>query len=98
MIRKIKYANIDNVTVVEFGLGTVSIVDAEGEDYQSLLIKTNDFTPIGEITGSEKNSDEFKPELALVFHSKESFDVFFSYVENIKQRFEDELESSLSDR
>lgn len=95
MIHKnINYGNVENVTVAEFGKGTLSITDgANQEGYLSLLIKSKDFTPIGEVSGNEKTTDEFKPELAIVFHSKKSFDVFLEYVENIKKKFETELNS-----
>lgn len=83
-----KYGNIENVTVAEFGKGTLSITDgANREGFLSLLIKSKEFSPIGKVSGSEKDSDEFKPELALVFHNKQSFDVFLEYVENIKEKF-----------
>lgn len=84
----VDYGNVENVTVAEFGKGTLSITDgANDEGYLSLLMKSKDFTPIGEVCGSEKNSDEFKPELAIVFRNKASFDVFYEYVENIRKKF-----------
>jgi hypothetical protein len=95
--KNINYGNVENVTVAEFGKGTLSITDGANQDgYLSLLIKSKDFTPVGEVSGSEKSSDEFKPELAIVFHNKASFDVFLEYVENIKQKFQTDLNSGLS--
>ena len=94
--KNIDYGNVKNVTVVEFGKGTLSIVDgANNEGFLSLLIKTKDFSPIGEVSGSEKNSDEFSPEIAIVFNNKESFDVFYEFVENIKRKFQTDLNKVL---
>ena len=91
MIHKnIEYGFCKDVTVAEFGKGTLAITDGENdiEGSYSLLIKTNKHIPIGEVSGNEKNSDEFKPELVILFTSKESFDVFFEYVKNIKDKYE----------
>jgi hypothetical protein len=85
--KNIKYGNAENVTVVEFGNGTLAIVDAEGDSHLSLLIKTKQFSPVGAISGSEKNSDEFNPEIAIVFNNKEGFNVFSEFVENIKLKY-----------
>jgi hypothetical protein len=98
MIHKnINYGNVENVIVAEFGKGTLSITDGANDNgYLSLLIKSKDFTPIGQVSGNEKNSDEFKPELAIVFYNKASFYVFLEYVENIKQKFQTDLNSGVS--
>lgn len=86
---KIKYGNVENVVVAEFGKGTLSIANGANKDgYLSLLLKSNKKTPIGDVTGSESSSNEFKPEIALVFYNKESFDVFYKYVLNIKEDFD----------
>lgn len=89
MIHKdIKYGNVENVTVAEFGKGTLAVVDGANEEgYLALLIKSKDYTPIGEVSGSEKSSDEFKPEMVLAFHNAASFMVFYEFVQNIKEKF-----------
>lgn len=97
MIHKnINYGNVENVTVAEFGKGTLSVVDGTNDGYLSLLIKTKEFSPIGEVSGSEKSSDEFKPELVLAFHNAASFEVFYEYVENIREKFQSALNSGVS--
>lgn len=97
MIHKnINYGNVENVTVAEFGKGTLSVVDGINDGYLSLLIKTKEFSPIGEVSGSEKSSDEFKPELVLAFHNAASFEVFYEYVENIREKFQSALNSGVS--
>lgn len=85
------YGNVENVIVAEFGKGTLSVVDGCNDGYLSLLIKSKNFSPIGEVCGTERTSDEFKPELALVFNNKESFDVFYEFVENIRGKFQNEI-------
>ena len=96
ILKNINYGNVENVTVAEFGKGTLSITDGANDGYLSLLIKSKEFSPIGEVSGSEKSSDEFKPELAIVFHNKESFDVFSEYVENIRKKFQNGLNDVVS--
>lgn len=93
--KNIAYGNIENVTVAEFGKGTLSITDGENDGYLSLLIKSKDFSPIGEVSGNEQSSDLFKPELAIVFRNKESFDVFAEYVENIRKKFQSGLNETV---
>lgn len=87
--RDAQYGEVKNVIVAEFGNGTLSVTNGSnaGDGHLSLLMKSNKATPIGDVTGSEKNSNEFSPELALVFWNKESFEVFYSYVENIRKEF-----------
>lgn len=59
-------------------------------------MKTKEHSPIGAVSGFEQNSDEFKPEVALVFRSKQSFDVFYEFVQNIKKNFDGILETPLA--
>lgn len=92
-IKKLKYGNVENVTVVEFGKGTLSIVNASNEDYKSLLIKEREFAPIGTKGKFKVDSDEFKPQIAIVFHNRESFEIFKEYVNNIYNEFSNENES-----
>ena len=88
MIHKnIKYGNIENVIVAEFGKGSLSVTSGDNEDHLSLLIKTVSPGPIGAVGEPTNNSDDFRPELALVFTNKESFDVFYDYVKIIKKDF-----------
>jgi hypothetical protein len=93
--KKINYGNVENVIVAEFGKGTLSVVDGTNDGYLSLLIKTKEFSPIGEVSGSEKSSDDFKPELVLAFHNAASFEVFYEYVENIREKFQSALNSEV---
>jgi hypothetical protein len=88
MIHKnISYGNVQNVIVAEFGNGTLAITDGINDGHLSLLMKSKEFSPIGIVHGSEKSSDDFKPELVLAFHNKESFDVFCEFVEKIRENF-----------
>lgn len=79
-IKKEKYGNTEDVTIIEFGNGTLEIVNGENCEYKSLLIKSNNkIKEIGEEISYYDNSDVFKPEIALVFHNKESFNIFKEY-------------------
>ena len=82
-----KYGNVENVTVAEFGNGTISITNGGTAHHLSLVMKTIDKHQIGEVIGGEISSDDFKPELAIVFTNKESFQVFYEYVQNVARDF-----------
>lgn len=91
--RNDKYGNVEDVTIVEFGYGTLSITNSIANDYsyQSLLIKSQSAPQkIGSIGGiKHENSDDFNPELAIVFHSEESFSVFEEFVKNIRKEYDE---------
>jgi len=89
MITKQNYGNVENVTIIEFGNGTLSVCNGTNEN-KVLFIKEKEFTPIGEKGEFIPTSDEFKPDVAIVFKNKESFDVFYEYVERIREQFEKE--------
>lgn len=89
--KNITYGNVQNVTVAEFGRGTIGIVDGANTDgHLALLIKSNEVMPIGEVGTHYDNSDDFKPELVLAFHNVEGFNVFYEFVENIRTAFSDD--------
>ena len=88
------YENIENVTVAEFGLGSISVCSSKGDGYFGLLMKSCDPNPIGEYGVKCDTSDEFKPDLSIVFRNKESFKVFYEMVQQVKGYFE-ELESNV---
>ena len=92
-IKKLKYGNVENVTVVEFGKGTVSLVNTQNENYKLLLIKEKEFSPIGEIGEFKSTTDEFEPQIVLAFKNRESFDVFKEFINNIETDFDYENES-----
>ena len=88
-ILKTDLAKTNNVTIIEFGKGTLAVTNATNkkDGYKSILIKKKEFSPIGDINSPTKDSDEFKPEIAIVFYNKESFNVFKEYVNNIDLEF-----------
>lgn len=92
-IKKLKYGNVENVTVVEFGKGTVSLVNTQNDNYKLLLIKEKEFSPIGEIGEFKSTTDEFEPQIVLAFKNRESFDVFKEFISNIETDFDYENES-----
>lgn len=90
MVTTNKFGNVENVVIAEFGNGTIAIVNGTNKTHKSLLIREKEFVPIGEKREFKASSDEFEPQIALVFKNKESFDVFFEFVQNIKNEFQDE--------
>lgn len=84
-----KYGNVENVTVAHFGNGTISICNSTN----GIFMKSVNKSKIGEIAGTEGLLDEFKPEIAIFFTNKESFDVFYEYVQNVKATFDDPIEN-----
>jgi hypothetical protein len=89
MIRKnIEYGNIKNVTVADFGNGTIAICSSKGDGYQGILMKSHEKKPIGEVGKKYDNSDEFNPELSIVFRNYDSFNVFYETVLEVKNEFE----------
>jgi hypothetical protein len=91
-IKKLKYGNFENVTVVEFGKGTIALVNASNENYKTLLIKEKEFSPIGEKGEFKSTSNEFEPQIVLAFRNRESFDVFKEFIDNIETDFDYEIE------
>lgn len=93
MIHKnIKFGNVKNVTVVEFGKGSLSlVVSTNGKGRQSIQIKTIDPLPVGTELDLVDTSDQFKPEVVLCFNNKESFDLFMYYCDLIKKQFDEPI-------
>jgi hypothetical protein len=90
--RNINYGGTENVTVIEFGKGTLAIVNARNkeEKRKGLLIKQKPFSHIGEVAGHETNSFDFSPEIVLEFSNREGFNVFKEFVSKIDKEFEKE--------
>jgi len=89
IIKNGKYGNIEGVTIASFGSGTISLNSAKGKDHNSIILKTHEAMPIGATGIKYKDSDHFNPELVIAFDNKESFDVFFETVLEVKQYFEE---------
>ena len=91
-IIKTDLSKTNNVTIVEFGKGTLLVTNGTNKigGYKSILIKKKEYSQIGEVNPLTKNSDEFNPEISIVFRNKESFDVFKEYVNNIELEFNQE--------
>lgn len=91
------YGNIENVTVAEFGLGSISVCSSKGDGYFGLLMKSTEPHAIGEYGVKCDSSDEFKPDLSIVFRNKESFEVFYEMVEQVKGYFEELQKNAIVD-
>lgn len=91
MITKKTLGNVEDVTIVTFGNGTTRVVNGQAIDnsYKGLYL-TDQETPktIGEVGEFAANTDQFKPKIAIHFYNKESFDVFYEFVLNIKNEYE----------
>jgi len=95
MITKKNYGNIENVTIAQFGYGTMRVVNATAADgsYKAILLGDQEQPrKIGEVGEFCNDSDEFNPKMALSFANKESFDVFCIYIDNLKKEFEEEID------
>ena len=88
MFRKSEqYGAVKEVAIAEFGKGTLSIVSSKGDGYEGILIKNSPKNEIGATGVKSNNSDEYKPELAIVFHNVEGFNVFLEAVMQVKEEF-----------
>lgn len=86
-IIKSNYGNVENVLIVEFGKGTLSLTNSSGESHKSILIKEKEFAPIGEKGKFVETSDDFTPQIVLAFRNRESFEVFKEFVNNIDAEY-----------
>ena len=89
MIQKgIDYAAVKDVTTVEFGNGTLRIVNGIQEDnsHASILMKTSPKKPVGDtIPSGNINSDEFEPQVVLVFNNIEGLEVLQEFINNVRR-------------
>ncbi|PIF44305.1 hypothetical protein CLU96_1246 [Chryseobacterium sp. 52] len=93
MITIEKLGDVENVTVATFGNGTMRVTSGEAKDktYKGLFLGDSELPhAIGEVGEPTPTTNEFLPKIAIHFHSKESFDVFYHYVENLRKDFESE--------
>jgi len=92
IIKNKMYGNITKVTVAEFGKGTIltNVGINDNNLYVSVLLKT-DKKPkkIGFRESFKGTSDDFKPEIALVFYNKESIDVLIERIQEAKKLFDE---------
>lgn len=90
-IKKLTFGNVDNVTVASFGFGTVRVVNSTGKNHKAILLGSNkEPKEIGSIGDKHITSDEFNPEIAIVFHNEESFSVFEEFIQNIREEYNSE--------
>jgi len=91
MIINTTLGDVENVTVATFGNGTMRVTSGEAKDktYKGLFLgDSEEPRAIGEVGEPTPTTNEFLPKIAIHFHNKESFDVFYHYVENIRKDFE----------
>lgn len=90
-ITKQSFGKVQDVVIAQFGKGTIEVVFAEKKEFKCLLLKSRaEPAEIGELMQKYKTSDDFKPEIAIVFHNRESFEVFKEMVDRIDEEYEEE--------
>lgn len=67
MIQITNYANVEDVTVIDFGKGSINLAVAVNEKYMSLLMKSKDADKTG-----ATDSNDYKPEVAMIFNNSAS--------------------------
>lgn len=86
--KKGQYGEKTDVTIIEFGKGTLIFNSGLGQEtdssevHSSVLLKSSkEVLPIGGTQKSkDKNSNDFNPEVAIVFHCVESIDAFMDKI------------------
>lgn len=80
----------ENVTVAEFGHGSIQVMNAVYDDGKMLILRQEEPHDIGlpDDSTNGKTLDEIKPDIILDFKNKASFDVFYEFVEKIRLEFE----------
>ena len=83
-----KYGELEDMDIIEFGNGTLELGlgSVEGH-HKAIYLKEIEKTEIG-INLGIKTVTDMNPDLALVFRNKKSFDVFYEFVQCVKQEFE----------
>jgi len=93
MITVENYGDVENVTIAQFGNGTMRVTSGKAKDnsHKGIFMGDSDVKhEIGEHLPYAPTTNEFKPKIAILFDNKESFDVFFDYVMVVKEEFEKE--------
>ena len=98
MIRKNVLVGKVKCDVVDFGFGSVSMQPAflDDEKKPTLLMKTNDTEKeVGEESSEwhGKNSDDYKPEIALVFANEKSLDALIQTLEDCRSHFQHKVDA-----
>ena len=100
ILRGIKYAAALNVTLLQFGHGTISTmtidVGEEGGNGTGLAFKQTTAHEIGHDDPSVKgsNTDVVQPEVIIEFTKLESFDVVIEQLQLAKQQFIDKKQAA----
>lgn len=78
MIRKnAQFGTIRVQSLAEFGKGDIQVIDAKGDNYAAVLFRNDIPHKIGDTDPSTAGitTDQFKPEIVLLFDNIESIDV-----------------------
>ena len=93
MIIKGKIQNTNNVTILEFGDGSIliqgGIIPKTGT--KLIMFKNQSSGTIGLSKSELTTADEFEPEIAMSFKNKESFDAVYDYMTYMKTIYLQEM-------
>jgi hypothetical protein len=85
-----KYGEVENVTILEFGKGDILVCNASNDKYkhESIIFKSQDPTPIGteDSTFTGKTTNEYAPEVMMIFTKPESIDVVIDHLQKCKDK------------
>lgn len=84
------YGNLNIKTVLEFGFGDIRIVNAKGEDGHASVMFKNNGEPslIGTSYPTQvMTSDDYAPDMIMIFTKKESIDIVIEYLQKAKESF-----------
>ena len=82
------YGTVENVDIIEFGNGTIEVgIGSVKDNHKAIYLKEIEKAEIGVELGV-KTVIDMNPDLVLAFTNKKSFDVFYKFVQYIKEDFE----------
>jgi hypothetical protein len=84
-----KYGAVHNVTIADFnGKGDILVVDGvQADGGTCVMFRTDEPHTIGEEAPelAGKSSDDFKPEIIMLFKHKESVDIVIEFLQKAKE-------------
>lgn len=93
IIKEGKVGNSDSI-IVTFGKGSISMIPSIKDDGKTpVLLLRNDSSgrKVGDIQKSNyKDSNEFMPELSIIFENEQGMDAFIASIEDCREYFNNE--------
>lgn len=85
--KKARFGKTKDVTMLEFGRGGIGLIGVQNFGVKCILLKNIKNQQIGTPFDPGKDVDDFEPDVVISFLNKESFDVFYYYVQQIKASY-----------